>query len=110
MYDVVMNLVEELFEDESSWYFIVCLCALIEVCVKSTYLYYCKKHQGDEYKCFIHSGHASQTARFVDYALRGWIDKHGGWMNFNNTFEISNVSDENRLIQKFYALVCLNNY
>ena len=26
IYDVVMNIVEELFEDESSWYFIMCLC------------------------------------------------------------------------------------
>ena len=28
---VVMNIVEELFEDESSWYFIMCLCTVIEL-------------------------------------------------------------------------------
>ena len=43
MYDVVMNIVEKFFEDESSWYFIVCLCTVIEICVKSSYLYCCKK-------------------------------------------------------------------
>ena len=34
MYVVVMNIVEELFQNESSWYFIVCLCTVIETCVK----------------------------------------------------------------------------
>ena len=53
MYDVVMNIVEELFEDRSSWYFIICLCAVIETCVKSTYLYCCKKKCGDNYKEYI---------------------------------------------------------
>ena len=43
MYNVVMNIVEEVFEDESGWYFIVCLCTVIETCVKSTYLYCCEK-------------------------------------------------------------------
>ena len=33
MYDVVMNSVEELFEDESSWYFIVCLC--LSICTQN---------------------------------------------------------------------------
>ena len=101
MYDVAMNVVEELFEDESSWYFIVCLSAVIETCVKSTHFYCCKKDNHGDNKHYIHSGHSAQTARFVDYAMRDWIDEKGGWMNFNNTFETNCPLEENRLIEGF---------
>ena len=111
VYDVVMNIVEELFEDESSWYFIVCLCTVIETCIKSTYLYCCKKdNHGDNFKHYIHNGHSAQTARFVDYAMRNWIDERGGWMDFNNTFESNCPLEEKRLIKKFYDFICLNTY
>ncbi len=110
MYDVVMNIVEELFEDECSWYFIVCLCAVIETCVKNTYLHCCEKNHGDNFKHLMYSGHSAQAARFVDYAMRGWIDDKGGWMNFNNNFEVNSTLEENRLIRKFYNLICLNTY
>lgn len=110
VYEVVMCLVEELFDDHACWEFFVILFALLEEMVKYDYQEACDDDKGEQFKEFLTNGYASQTARYVDHATKEWLNDHGGWLEFNNKFTDAQPWLENRLFGKFYSIISQNNY
>ena len=109
--DVITCIVEELFDDYSSWDFIVCLYAFLEMMTRYEFNKVCQRNVCFFMETYLNTDYVKNLSRYVDHAMRKWIADNRGWMGFCQEYNV-NMKPwiQKRLFTKFYYLLLKNTY